>query len=199
MSDNLDKLLADAAGLDDDDAATTAAHHGEDAGSGMAVPSPSAAADNHRGGRRPLVMLATLLAMAAGIVALFFYGFEGAAVYSIPLNKLLGERDQMLARRVRIEGELVPGSLRKRDSPCEYRFEVRDSDKQHQLQVRYPQCVVTGSLRDVPEGGVMITAEGALTKDGHFEATNIMAKCSSKYDAEKHELKPDEGPTAARE
>jgi cytochrome c-type biogenesis protein CcmE len=35
---------------------------------------------------------------------------------------------------------------------------------------------------------VQVTVEGALTKEGHFEATLVMAKCSSKYDPSTHEM-----------
>ena len=44
------------------------------------------------------------------------------------------------------------------------------------------------TFRDVPEGGVLVTAEGTLTSEGHFQATNIMAKCTSKYDPKTHTM-----------
>ena len=56
------------------------------------------------------------------------------------------------------------------------------------LPVRYPQCVIPDGFRDVPTGGVQVTVEGALGKEGDFEATLVMAKCSSKYDPKKHEM-----------
>ena len=47
--------------------------------------------------------------------------------------------------------------------------------------------------RDVPSGGVQVTIEGALGKTGDFEASLVMAKCSSKYDPQKHEMTGDQG------
>ncbi len=190
MGNQLDEELAAVAGIDENDAPEVVQP------GAMAVPGSNATdADEKR--KPPLAMLAMLLVMAAGIVALFMFGIDGVAAYSIPLDKLMTEKDQMVDRRVRIEGEMVPGTLRKRDKPCEYRFDIRDKDKKHEVEVRFPQCVVPDAFRDVPEGGVLVTAEGSLAKSGHFEATTIMAKCASKYDPETHTVTP-KGPTAAR-
>jgi cytochrome c-type biogenesis protein CcmE len=51
-----------------------------------------------------------------------------------------------------------------------------------EVEVRYPQCVVPDTFRDVPNMDVDVTATGKLAKDGHFQASQIMAKCPSKYD-----------------
>ena len=49
--------------------------------------------------------------------------------------------------------------------------------------MRYAQCVIPDTFRDMPGGGVQVTIEGALTDKGDFEATLVMAKCASKYEA----------------
>lgn len=179
MAKNLDAELAEVAGIDDDGPVDPA----------MAVPQPAAASpDGPRRGSWGL--LATLLAMVAGIVVLFIFGFKEASIYSMPLADFLANSEQHADRRVRIEGELVPGSLTKREKPCEFRFTLRDivNKEAKTLQVRFPQCIVPDTFRDMPEGGVLVTAEGSLEPEGHFEATEIMAKCSSKYNPETHEL-----------
>jgi cytochrome c-type biogenesis protein CcmE len=146
-------------------------------------------------GREPrsksLGLLLTLLAMVAAVVALFLGVFKPAAVYATPVDKLVGERQSFVGRKVRVEGELVPGTLAKRDQPCEYRFTLHKDDAR--LPVRYAQCVIPDGFRDVPGGGVQVTVEGALGKEGDFEATLVMAKCSSKYDPAKHEMKDGPG------
>jgi cytochrome c-type biogenesis protein CcmE len=92
----------------------------------------------------------------------------------------------MVGRKVRVEGELVPGTLVKRDQPCEYRFTIHKD--QDQLPVRYKQCVIPDTFRDMPGGGVNVTIEGALNQQGEFEATLVMAKCASKYDPKTHKM-----------
>ncbi|WP_437780353.1 cytochrome c maturation protein CcmE [Sorangium sp. So ce1097] len=149
---------------------------------------------------RSLGLLATLLVMVGALVALFLVGFKEAAVYATPVDQLLASKDKLAGRKVRVEGELVPGTLVKRDSPCEYRFQIHGT--QAELPVRYAQCVIPDTFRDVPSGGVEVTVEGTLTQDGNFEATLVMAKCTSKYDPNSHEMnggaKPGEGPLSLK-
>jgi cytochrome c-type biogenesis protein CcmE len=189
MAKHLDDELAEAAGLTSDDSpATTAAAAGE---------TPKTASgekrDDPRGNRRPLLsaglgLLVALLAMVGVIVCLFLFAFEPAAVYAMPVDQLLAQGQDAVGRRVRVDGELVPGSLVKRDQPCEYRFRMRNKGGSDPIEVRYPQCVVPDTFRDVPQGGVEVSAEGQLADGGHFEASLIMAKCSSKYDPETHTM-----------
>jgi len=136
---------------------------------------------------RSVGLLVTLVAMVAAVIVLFFVGLKDAAVYATPVDKLAHDQAAFVGRNVRVEGELVPGTLVKRDSPCEYRFTVhKDKD---QLPVRYARCVIPDTFRDVPQGGVTVTIEGALSANGDFEATQVMAKCASKYDPKTHEMK----------
>jgi len=137
---------------------------------------------------RNIGLLATLLVMVGSLVTLFLVGFKEAAIYATPVDQLLASKDKLTGRKVRVEGELVPGSLVKRDQPCEYRFNVHTPGNTAQLPVRYPQCVVPDTFRDVPAGGVQVTVEGALSAEGQFDATLVMAKCTSKYDPATHEM-----------
>ena len=140
--------------------------------------------------RTSLGLLAVLLVMVGALVALFMVGFKEAAIYALPVDQLMSSKDKLTGRKVRVEGELVPGTLVKRDDPCEYRFTVHSAEAQ--MPVRYAQCVIPDTFRDVPEGGVQVTVEGKLNAEGNFEATLVMAKCTSKYDPSTHELKGDD-------
>ncbi|WP_437927561.1 cytochrome c maturation protein CcmE [Sorangium sp. So ce291] len=152
-----------------------------------AVVKPAAASSPSKPRTRSIGLLATLLVMVGALVALFLVGFKEAAVYATPVDQLLASKDKLAGRKVRVEGELVPGTLVKRDSPCEYRFQIHGT--QAGLPVRYPQCVIPDTFRDVPSGGVQVTVEGTLAQDGNFEASLVMAKCTSKYDPNSHEMK----------
>jgi cytochrome c-type biogenesis protein CcmE len=138
---------------------------------------------------RNLALLIALLLMVSGVLSLFLFGFKEAAIYAAPIETLAGKKD-LVGRRVRVEGELVPGTLVKRDQPCEYRFTVHSQkDPSVTLAMRYPQCVIPDTFRDVPGGGVNVTVEGALSPQGDFEATLVMAKCTSHYDPKEHKMK----------
>jgi cytochrome c-type biogenesis protein CcmE len=190
MSKKLDDELAQAAGLGSEDSARPSTRP-------SAPPTAVAVADKPRKetpkASTNLGLLATLLVMVGALVALFMVGFKDAAIYAKPVDQLLAQKSELIGRKVRVEGELVPGSLEKRDKPCEYRFTLHGKEKKETLSVRYPQCIVPDTFRDVPGGGVQVTIEGTLKSANDFEATLVMAKCSSKYDAEKHEMKPVDG------
>ncbi|MDC3952915.1 cytochrome c maturation protein CcmE [Polyangium jinanense] len=183
MSKKLDEELAQAAGIGRDD-------DGPAAMPPLTVPQP---AEKARPKNSSMGLLITLLVMGGGLVSLFMFGFKEAAIYATPVDQLLAQQDKLMGRKVRVEGELVPGTLEKRDKPCEYRFTIHGKDGKQTLPVRYPQCVIPDTFRDVPAGGVQVTVEGSLKSATDFEATLVMAKCTSKYDPKTHEMKQGEG------
>jgi cytochrome c-type biogenesis protein CcmE len=127
--------------------------------------------------------VAVALAMgAAAIATLVLTGMQDKAIYSKPVDELLAQRAKFLGRPVRAEGNLVHGSLVKRDQPCEYRFSIEKRGVE--LPVRFAQCVVPDTFRDVPEMDVGVTVEGELQESGNFEASSVLAKCPSKYEME---------------
>ena len=138
-----------------------------------------------RGGRAPRrwvgPAIASGLAMvAAAIAALVLTGMQDNAIYSKPVDQLLAQKAKFAGRPVRAEGNLVHGSLMKRDEPCEYRFSIAKNGAE--LPVRFAQCVVPDTFRDVPDLDVGVTVEGELQSDDSFEATSVLAKCPSKYE-----------------
>lgn len=137
-------------------------------------------------------LLGALLVMGVGILALVLTSFKQSAVYSKGVDELVAEKDKIAGRNVRVTGNLVKGTLKRRDDPCEYRFSIGKNEKT--LDVRYAQCVVPDTFRDVAGMDVEVTAEGKIHDDGWFEANQIMAKCPSKYEmkdrAQKGEQKP---------
>lgn len=125
--------------------------------------------------------VASVLAMAAvGIATLVLTGMQDKAIYSKPVDQLLADKAKFMGRPVRAEGNLTHGSLVKREQPCEYRFSIAKNGVE--LPVRFAQCVVPDTFRDVPDLDVGVTVEGELQKDDTFEATSVLAKCPSKYE-----------------
>jgi cytochrome c-type biogenesis protein CcmE len=135
--------------------------------------------------RKRWVGLAVAVALAMGaaaIATLVLTGMQDKAIYSKPVDELLAQRTKFMGRPVRAEGNLVHGSLVKRDQPCEYRFSIEKRGVE--LPVRFAQCVVPDTFRDVPEMDVGVTVEGELQESGNFEASSVLAKCPSKYEME---------------
>ncbi len=130
--------------------------------------------------RRGLMIVIPLVMAAAGIVGLVLTGMKDNAIYSKPVDDLVANHAKFAGRPVRAEGNLVHGSLVKRDQPCEYRFTIAKNGTE--VPVRYAQCVVPDTFRDVPGMDVGVTVEGELQADNSFEATSVLAKCPSKYE-----------------
>jgi len=152
------------------------------------VPTPPARKGN-------LGLLIGLLVMCGAILTLVFTSFKGSAVYSKGVDDLIREKDKYADRAVRVEGTLVKGTLVRRDQPCEYRFTIEK--KGVALPVHYAQCIVPDTFRDMPGMDVSVTAEGKLTDSGAFEASNIMAKCPSKYEMKELQKGGQKAPHAA--
>jgi len=140
-------------------------------------------------------LLIGVLAAVAAILTLVFSSVEEAAIYSMTTDKLLAKKGDFMGKNVRVEGELVPGTLTRREKPCEYRFWIQKNNEK--VAVRFPQCVVPDTFKDVPGMAVQVTAEGKLSPEGHFDATHIMAKCPSKYEMQQRAKNGEAAPHAA--
>ncbi|HEX4475787.1 MAG TPA: cytochrome c maturation protein CcmE [Polyangiaceae bacterium] len=145
--------------------------------------------------RRELKLLIALLVMGASILVLVMTTFNDSAIYSKGVDELLAQKDKLASRNLRVQGTLVKGTLVRRDTPCEYRFRMKKNGAE--IEVRYPQCVVPDTFRDVPNIDVDVTATGKLASDGHFQASEIMAKCPSKYDMKQRAASGEKAPHAA--
>jgi cytochrome c-type biogenesis protein CcmE len=130
--------------------------------------------------RRNVGLLIGLLVAVGAMLALVFSSADDAAIYSVTVDKVMADRQNLIGRNLRVEGDLVKGTLRHRAEPCEYRFTMNRGGQE--LKVRYAECIIPDTFRDVPDMDVQVTAEGQLTEEGYLEATHIMAKCPSKYE-----------------
>jgi len=137
-------------------------------------------------------LLVVLLFMAGGIVALVMTSFKDAAVYSKNVDQVMAEGRSLGTRQLRVEGNLVHGSLTRRDQPCEYRFTIKG--KEAEMPVSYAKCIVPDTFRDVPGMDVGVTVEGKLGAAGQFEATTVLAKCPSKYEMKEKQARGEEMP-----
>jgi len=117
------------------------------------------------------------------------------------VDRLVKEQAQFAKRNVKLQGMLVKGTLVRRDEPCEYRFKLQDmKNKSAVIPVQYRQCVVPDTFRDMPGMEVMVTAGGKLAPDGKsFDATDIMAKCPSKYEMQQRSMAGEAAPHVGKQ
>ena len=77
---------------------------------------------------------------------------------------------------IRIGGNVAKGSIERHVASQTLKFEVTDG------AVSYP-VVYVGIAPDTFTEDVEVVVEGRLTGDGTIRATNVLAKCGSRYEA----------------
>ncbi len=168
-----------------------APHDAEDPGP-VEVPPPPPEQLKKKNIRGFAIVFALVLG-AGGIAGLVLTNFKDATVYAKGVDQLQAEKDKWVGRSVRVEGILVRGTLKFQEKPCEYNFEAEKGGKT--IHIRYPSCIKPDTLRDdMPEVGV--TAEGKLQANGEFLASNVLAKCPSKYEMKDKPKQPGPGMSA---
>src|SRR5262249_45582559 len=164
---------------------------------GLEVPRRRRRPEDEGQSKRGLLLTILLVMVGAGAASFVLMGMKDQAIYSKPVDELVANKSRFAGRQVMAGGNLVRGTLTKRDQPCEYRFTIEA--KGPQVPVRFPQCVVPDTFRDVPGMDVGVTVEGELLADNTFLATKVLAKCPSKYEMKDRAQKGEKMPHAAME
>lgn len=136
--------------------------------------------ERSEGGLSPLIKVGVVFVMLGGALALLWFSTsaEDAFVYSKLVHEVQRNPAAVAGRELRVEGDLVPGSILFQESPCEYRF-VLGSEGQ-KMSVRFPQCIVPDTFKDGM--GIKVTVQGKLSTDGSFLANQVIPRCPSKYE-----------------
>jgi cytochrome c-type biogenesis protein CcmE len=91
---------------------------------------------------------------------------------------LKGLPSSELSRRVRVTGDVLPGSIQRAGTAV--KFTICEKEHNQLLSVVY-----TGKdpLPDTFRDNAQAMADGKMQPDGTFHASSIAAKCPSKYEA----------------
>ena len=131
--------------------------------------------------RKGIFIVVALVMAGAAVVGIVFS--SAPLTYAKNVDALLKEKSGFAGRTVRAQGVLVHSSIQKSVQPtCEYRFRIASGGQE--MPVSFKQCTVPDSFRDVPNTDTEVTVEGQVLADGSFEASNVLAKCASKYSPE---------------
>jgi cytochrome c-type biogenesis protein CcmE len=85
---------------------------------------------------------------------------------------------------LKMGAKVVPGSIRRDASNREVDFEVSDGVKSYPVTYR---GLVPDTFTDAND--IEVIVEGRLGRDGIFRATEVLAKCGSRYEAAYKEAK----------
>ena len=105
---------------------------------------------------------------------LAYTGVEESKSYYVTIKELHGMGDGAYSKRLRVAGNVQPGSIRR--SGTNMNFVLVENDQL--LNVVYTG---TEPPPDTFKDNAQALAEGSFGRDGVFHAKQIQAKCASKY------------------
>jgi cytochrome c-type biogenesis protein CcmE len=131
-------------------------------------------------GKYQVKYLIGAIAIFGVIGYLIFFGLTQTSQWAITLTELSAKGSRAVGQGVRVTGQLEANSVKKDVQANKIAFVLTDGV--NRLPVSY-----SGVVPDTFDRAVEVVAEGKLNPDGTFTATNLLAKCPSKYDASKIE------------
>ena len=114
-----------------------------------------------------------LIAAAIGTIILTSLS---EAIYYYTVDEVSQRGDGLVGERVRVKGNVVDDSLSCREGTMDCTFELAHGGEELLVHSTTP-------LPDAFENGAEVVADGTLEAIGRFEATEVIAKCPSKYEA----------------
>lgn len=126
-----------------------------------------------------------LLAVSAVIIASFAYlvamGMKEGGMYYLEVSEFVRKAGELDGRKVRVNGEVVRGSMDFDPSTLRLSFVLRDVEGPERINVLY-----RGAPPDlIEEDGVTLVAEGAFDSEADvFVSKKLLVKCPSKYEKE---------------
>ena len=124
--------------------------------------------------RRYLRFGAVITVIVVALSYLAFTGVRDSKSYYVTIKELNGMGSDAYSKRLRVAGNVAPGSIKRQGTHAEFLLIEQDRT----LPVVYTG---TEALPDTFKDDAQALAEGKFGRDGVFHATNIQAKCASKY------------------
>jgi cytochrome c-type biogenesis protein CcmE len=114
----------------------------------------------------------TVIVVALGYLA--YTGVQDSKSYYVTIKELNGMGNDAYSKRLRVAGNVQPGSIKRQGTHLEFLLVEQD---------RTLPVVYNGSEAppDTFKDNAQALAEGKFGRDGVFRASNIQAKCASKY------------------
>ncbi len=139
-------------------------------------------------GRRYVRFGAVIVIIIVALGYLAYTGVQDSKSYYVTIKELNGMGNGAYSKRLRVAGNVQPGSIKRQGTHLEFLLVEQDRT----LPVVYSGSEVPP---DTFKDNAQALAEGKFGRDGVFHATNIQAKCASKY-APKQPGQPGPAPAA---
>ena len=110
---------------------------------------------------------------------LMFSGINDSMVYYYTVSEMFDRIPEVSGTGIRVSGHVSPGTIRKDTERSQVEFLVFEKDDDHVLPVIY-QGIIPDTFKDNAE----VVVEGTYSSEKkRFQATVLLAKCPSKYQA----------------
>lgn len=113
-----------------------------------------------------------LILLSLGYLA--FTGVQESKSYYVTIKELRGMGDGAYSKRLRVAGNVQPGSIKRTGTRVEFVLMEQDQT----LNVIYTG---TEAPPDTFKDNSQALADGKFGRDGVFQAKQLQAKCASKY------------------
>ena len=113
-----------------------------------------------------------LIVVSLGYLA--WTGVQDSKSYYVTIKELNGMGDGAYSKRLRVAGNVAPGSIKRQGTHLQFQLE----EEGRMIPVVYSG---TEAPPDTFKDNAQALAEGKYGRDGVFHASNIQAKCASKY------------------
>ncbi|MGI9104245.1 MAG: cytochrome c maturation protein CcmE [Terriglobales bacterium] len=124
--------------------------------------------------RKYLKFGVAIAVVVASLGYLAFTGVQDSKSYYVTIKELRDMNDSRYSKRLRVAGNVVPGSIKRQGSRVEFALKENDMT----LPVVYTG---TEAPPDTFKDESQAMAEGRFGRDGVFHANQLQAKCASKY------------------
>jgi cytochrome c-type biogenesis protein CcmE len=119
--------------------------------------------------------------IVTGVVLLIAQGVKETGVYFLTPSELAAKTSAdptFYDVGLKMGAKVVPGSIRRDDGNRQVDFRVSDGIKTYPVTYR---GLVPDTFTDAND--IEVIVEGRLGRDGVFRATEVLAKCGSRYEA----------------
>lgn len=113
-----------------------------------------------------------IILLSLGYLA--YTGVQDSKSYYVTIKELQGLGDSAYSKRLRVAGNVVPGSIKRSGTRVEFLLKEQDLT----LPVSYTG---TEAPPDTFKDDSQALADGSFGRDGVFHAKQLQAKCASKY------------------
>ncbi|MFH1018186.1 MAG: cytochrome c maturation protein CcmE [Pseudomonadota bacterium] len=95
--------------------------------------------------------------------------------YYVTVDELMAKESQYLGKTLKVAGTVEPGSVEPGADSMTHRFRVANAGKIVSVTFR-------GGLPDTFKEGIDVVVTGKYTSEGTMVATEVLAKCASRYE-----------------